>query len=415
MSDWVHNYLNMQDNEILIDVQNVSKRFCKDLKRSIRYGFMDSLRAISKQNLDASTLRKDEFWAVKDVSLQLRRGECLGLIGHNGAGKSTLLKMLNGLINPDHGSITIYGKIAALIELGAGFNPVLTGRENIYNNGAVLGFGRKEIDAKMEEIIDFAEIRDFIDAPVQNYSSGMKVRLGFAVAAQMEPDVLLIDEVLAVGDIGFRIKCLNRISELLKKCAVIFVSHSMPQVSRICTKGVLMEHGVLKLNTLDLGELIEGYYSSFSSEKSSVIGNGKTIVSRIEMDGFSSRENGSYIFNGEEISITLKLLVQEDVQRYIVHAIVHDIETKPIAMSSSLSQNKIFCNNNNEEVINLSFPTIFSDGTYTIDINVSQIEDDNRIGEVLVSNRNVLKFIISKNTFPTSTSIQLPTKWQILK
>src|SRR5665647_90120 len=160
-------------DDILIDVQNVSKRFCKDLKRSMRYGFMDSLRAIAGQDATATDLRKDEFWAVKDVSFQLRRGECIGLIGHNGAGKSTLLKILNGLINPDQGSITVRGKMGALIELGAGFNPILTGRENIYNNGAVLGFTRSEIDAKVDAIIDFAEIREFIDAPVQNYSSGM--------------------------------------------------------------------------------------------------------------------------------------------------------------------------------------------------------------------------------------------------
>jgi len=217
--------------EILIEVNQVSKRFCKDLKRSMRYGFMDSLRAIAGKDATATELRKDEFWAVKDVSFQLRRGECMGLIGHNGAGKSTLLKMLNGLINPDQGSIVMRGRIGALIELGAGFNPILTGRENIYNNGAVLGFTRKEIDEKIEAIIDFAEIREFIDAPVQNYSSGMRVRLGFSVAAQMEPDILLIDEVLAVGDLGFVVKCMNRIQQLLKSCAVIFVSHSMGQIS----------------------------------------------------------------------------------------------------------------------------------------------------------------------------------------
>ena len=154
------------------------------------------------------------FTALNGVSLNVYPGEVHALLGDNGAGKSTLLKILNGLINPDQGKVTMRGRVGALIELGAGFNPILTGRENIYNNGAVLGFTRKEIDAKVEEIIDFSEIREFIDMPVQNYSSGMKVRLGFSVAAQMEPDGLIIDEVLAVGDIGFTTKCLNKISEL---------------------------------------------------------------------------------------------------------------------------------------------------------------------------------------------------------
>src|SRR5690606_7261810 len=171
------------------------------------------------------------------------RGECLGLIGHNGAEKSTLLKILNGLINPDAGKVTIKGRVGALIELGAGFNPILSGRENIYNNGAILGFTRKEINEKIEEIIDFAEIREFIDMPVQNYSSGMKVRLGFAVAAHLEPDILIIDEVLAVGDLGFVLKCFKKIDELLPKTAVIFVSHNMPMVSRICNEIILMDHG----------------------------------------------------------------------------------------------------------------------------------------------------------------------------
>ena len=191
--------------EVLVKAENLSKKFCKDLKTSLWYGLQDLLPGRHKDR-EETRLRPKEFWALKDINFELRRGECLGLIGHNGAGKSTLLKILNGLINPDAGQVTMRGRVGALIELGAGFNPILTGRENIYNNGAVLGFTRKEINEKIEAIIDFAEIRDFIDMPVQNYSSGMKVRLGFSVAAQMEPDVLIIDEVLAVGDIGFRHK-----------------------------------------------------------------------------------------------------------------------------------------------------------------------------------------------------------------
>jgi lipopolysaccharide transport system ATP-binding protein len=196
----------------------------------------------SPVNPEAS-LRDGEFFAVKDVSFELRRGECLGLIGHNGAGKTTLLKMLNGLIKPDAGTITMRGRVGALIALGAGFNPILTGRENIYINGSVLGLTKKEIDEKIDEIIDFSEIREFIDAPVQTYSSGMTVRLGFAVATALDPDVLILDEVLAVGDASFRYKCYQRIDKLRKNAAIIFVSHNMPDIGRICGMALVMERG----------------------------------------------------------------------------------------------------------------------------------------------------------------------------
>lgn len=163
-------------DDVLVRVDGVSKKFCKSLKRSLIYGAKDVWTELSGGGKH-DELREGEFWAVKDISFELKRGECLGLIGHNGAGKSTLLKMLNGLIKPDQGCIEMRGRIGALIELGAGFNPILTGRENIYNKGAVLGFTKKEIDAKYDAIVDFAEIEEFIDMPVQNYSSGMKVRL----------------------------------------------------------------------------------------------------------------------------------------------------------------------------------------------------------------------------------------------
>ena len=232
----------MQEKEVLVKAEGVSKKFCKDLKTSLWYGVKDLFSNVTG-NKEERLLRDKEFWAVKDINFELHRGECLGLIGHNGAGKSTLLKILNGLIKPDEGKVTIKGRVGALIELGAGFNGILSGRENIYNNGAIIGFTRKEINEKIEEIIDFAEIREFIDMPVQNYSSGMKVRLGFAVAAQMQPDVLIIDEVLAVGDLGFVLKCFKTIDTILPNTAIVFVSHSMPMVSRICNQVILMERG----------------------------------------------------------------------------------------------------------------------------------------------------------------------------
>lgn len=231
--------------DTLIKVDNVSKKFCRDLKRSLWYGMRDlGSELLGMTHGHNGQLRKEEFWAVNDVSFELKRGDFLGLIGRNGAGKTTLLRMLNGLIKPDIGRIEMHGRVGALIALGAGFNPILTGRENIYVNAAVLGLRKKEIDAKFDKIVEFAELGEFIDTPVQSYSSGMIVRLGFAVATALEPDILLLDEVLAVGDVGFQTKCLNRMGELKKAgTAMILVSHNMHVISAYSNRVILMIDG----------------------------------------------------------------------------------------------------------------------------------------------------------------------------
>lgn len=264
-------------DDVLIKVENVSKKFCRTLKRSLWYGVQDVFGEVTGQQGDRDALRPGEFWSVRDVSFELRRGECLGLIGPNGAGKSTLLKMLNGLIKPDQGRITIRGRVGALIELGAGFNPILTGRENIYINGAVLGFSKAEIDRKLEAIIDFSELEEFIDSPVQSYSSGMRVRLGFSIAAQMEPEVLLIDEVLAVGDIGFRSKCYMRMADLVEKCAVIFVSHQMYFVNRMSTSAMLLNRGQ-QVSYGKTMEAIAKYNSLFEYKEKVIQGDKETFA-----------------------------------------------------------------------------------------------------------------------------------------
>ena len=186
-----------QMTQPLLSVQNVSKRFCRSLKKSLWYGMKDIAGDLLGRSNDDLYLRPDEFLAVDDVSFDVHPGESVALIGRNGAGKSTLLKMVNGLFRPDAGQIKVNGRLAALIELGAGFNPILSGRENIYVNAAVLGMTKRDVDKRLDAIVEFAELASFIDMPLKSYSSGMKVRLGFAVASQLEPDILLIDEVLA--------------------------------------------------------------------------------------------------------------------------------------------------------------------------------------------------------------------------
>jgi lipopolysaccharide transport system ATP-binding protein len=305
--------------ETLIKVENLSKKFCLDLKTSLWYGMKDiSSEMFGNKNINHENLREKEFWAVKDVSFEVKRGECLGLIGRNGAGKSTLLKMLNGLIKPDQGRIEMHGRIGALIELGAGFNPILTGRENIFNNAAVLGFTKEETHQKLEGIIDFSEIRDFIDSPVQNYSSGMRVRLGFAIAAQLEPDVLLIDEVLAVGDMGFVYKCYNKIDEILPKTAIIFISHSMPQIARMCSKILLMNKGIEHYYGDEVTKGISFYYDLFDNKKGVFQFSETSEIEELFLsskDKYAENEEIFTINHGDDLNIHIKINFKNEVER----------------------------------------------------------------------------------------------------
>jgi lipopolysaccharide transport system ATP-binding protein len=192
------------------------------------------------------TASTEDFWALKDVSFEVKQGEVVGIIGRNGAGKSTLLKILSRITEPTEGRITIKGRVASLLEVGTGFHPELTGRENIFLNGAILGMGREEIRRKFDEIVSFAEVEKFLDTPVKRYSSGMYVRLAFAVAAHLEPEILIVDEVLAVGDAQFQKKCLGKMGEVAKGGrTVLFVSHNMGAIRNLCTTGALLEKGCL--------------------------------------------------------------------------------------------------------------------------------------------------------------------------
>ena len=234
-------------DDLVVDVRGVSKKFCRSLKHSLWYGTTDVFSELFLRRRCADKLRSHEFWAIDDVSLQIRRGEAVGLVGRNGAGKTTLLRMIAGLIRPDVGEIRTRGRVAPLLALGAGFSPILTGRENIYVNMAVLGLSSQVINDRVDAVIDFSEMESSIDAPVRTYSSGMIARLGFACAIHVEPDVLLVDEVLAVGDISFRAKCYRRLSELLSRdTAVVLVSHNPSTMLFTCDSGVLLEGGCVQ-------------------------------------------------------------------------------------------------------------------------------------------------------------------------
>jgi len=364
----------MDDNEVLVKVEHLSKKFCKDLKTSLWYGVKD-LYANVRGNKNERTLRPEEFWAVKDISFELRRGECLGLIGHNGAGKSTLLKILNGLINPDEGKVTIKGRVGALIELGAGFNPILSGRENIYNNGAILGFTKKEIDSKAEEIIDFAEIREFIDMPVQNYSSGMKVRLGFAVAAQMEPDVLIIDEVLAVGDLGFVLKCFKTIDTILPNTAIVFVSHSMPMVSRICSQIILMENGLSNFQGENVSRGIDLYYHKFmTNEDSQVVFTDNSIeLKNASVEGVNKINNIYNIPWGNTVNLNFTIKNNNLSKVPYISLAIYDKEQRGIAEVLPVDQDLKIIKNKKEVTFTFQLKNIYlSKGIYNITFTASE-------------------------------------------
>jgi lipopolysaccharide transport system ATP-binding protein len=225
-----------------ITLDRVSKKFA--LRRDRPRSFQEMFLSLVKRN---GRNAPEEFWALRDVSLNIEAGETVGFIGPNGAGKSTLLKLISRIIEPTTGSVTVSDRVGALLELGAGFHPDLTGRENIYLNGAILGLDRRQIDQRLDDMVAFAELERFIDVPVRHYSSGMYVRLGFAVAVHTDPKILLVDEVLAVGDQNFQHKCLERIMEMQRQgLTICFVSHDLGSVQRLCSRAVWLEDGVVQ-------------------------------------------------------------------------------------------------------------------------------------------------------------------------
>lgn len=226
--------------EIVIDVSHVSMHFNLMVEK------VDSLKEYVVKLLKGKLLFND-FTALNDVSFQVKKGEIVGLVGFNGAGKSTMLKILAGVLTPTEGSVRVIGSVAPLIEVGAGFDPELTARENIYLNGAILGHSKEFMDSKFDEIIDFAELKDFVDVPVKNFSSGMYARLGFAIATMVKPDILIVDEVLSVGDYKFQEKCERRIQKMIDDgVTIILVSHDIGMIERLCTEVIWLEHGQIK-------------------------------------------------------------------------------------------------------------------------------------------------------------------------
>jgi lipopolysaccharide transport system ATP-binding protein len=261
---------------------------------------------------------REEFWAIKDVDFEIKCGEVVGIIGRNGAGKSTLLKLLSRITDPTQGRITIKGRVASLLEVGTGFHPELTGRENVYLNGSILGMSRKEVKRKFDEIVAFAEVERFLDTPVKRYSSGMYVRLAFAVAAHLEPEILVVDEVLAVGDAQFQKKCLQKMEKVGKEGrTVLFVSHNMAAVENLCSTGIVLDHGMKGFQG-EVAQAVNKYLNSFVAENTTNLkqrtdrqGKGHVRITQLNIEDKSGNKNVPFPI-GSELSFQIHYQAEEE-------------------------------------------------------------------------------------------------------
>jgi lipopolysaccharide transport system ATP-binding protein len=314
------------------------------------YGIQDIARNAIGLSARSERLREGEFWAVDDVSFEVRKRETLGIIGANGSGKTTLLKLINGIIMPDMGRIEIRGRVGALIEIGAGFHPLLTGRENVYVNGAILGMRKREIDDKFDEIIDFADIGDFVDVPVKHYSSGMYVRLGFAVAAYCQPDILLIDEVLAVGDIAFQAKCFDKVNQLKGKgVTIVLVSHDMNKVAQYSDEVLMLDGGRVSGNgeTMDVISSFRTLMNEHYVKASRVdlpdlvdrFGSGEAEIREATLLD-ESGQPADVVYPGRKYIFKVSVVLQEDVVNPIVGFMLSSASNKMLYRTHSFLRGK---------------------------------------------------------------------------
>ncbi len=379
----------------ILNVSKLSKRYVLGSEIDHSQSFREMLSGLMLspfrrfRKLSGSDVESETFWAVKDVSFSVNKGEILGVIGANGAGKSTLLKLLSRITSPTEGEVSYQGKLASLLEVGTGFHPELTGRENIYLNGAILGMNRSEVDARFEKIVEFANVEQFLDTPVKRYSSGMYVRLAFSVAAHIDPDILIIDEVLAVGDSEFQKKCLDLMKTLSENGhAVIFVSHNMDSVRALTTRCLLLENGKLQMDgkTQDVIDC----YQQRNAGDFGVIHEDKSKLDVLDFSAVIHEIDD----NSSDIEVTLKLRAITDINEVrIDFAIANEANVRIIQNVASKDQ---FLSIKKGQTIIASYSTRITNllhGEYTGELYVFNRE----LGPLLHLDNNKL-FLIDRNS-----------------
>lgn len=322
-------------NRPVIEIKNIGKKYNISHMRGGYVALRDVLANIARRPFKFLTAKaksvagigtKEEFWALRNVSMEIQKGEIVGIIGRNGAGKSTLLKILTGITPPTEGEIVLRGRVASLLEVGTGFHPELTGRENIFLNGAIMGMSGNEIARKFDEIVEFAGIEQFLDTPVKYYSSGMYVRLAFSVAAHMEPDILLVDEVLAVGDAEFQKKCLGKMEEVTKAGdrTILFVSHNMGAIQRLCSKSVLLKGGEIQMFG-ETNKVIDFYLNS--SSRNAVCTYALNPKKEISITSVSIRDKqeefNANVAVGEEFSLEVRFTVTSPRKKALLSVFIY--------------------------------------------------------------------------------------------
>lgn len=354
----------------VIEFNHVWKKFKKGEKfKSLREAVPNLFKPMRFRHKSREFLDTGEFWALKDVSIQLEKEEVLGIIGPNGAGKSTILKLLTRIMKPNKGEIHVKGRISALIEVAAGFHPELTGRENVYLNGTIIGMTKKEIDKKFDEIVEFSGVREFIDTPVKRYSFGMNSRLGFSVAAHMEPDVLLIDEVLAVGDMAFHAKCAQKMRELLDSGAtIILISHNLSLIQSLCQRVILLDKGViLKEGTAE--DVIPWYQDLVQKQREEELKrktDEKTYKVKIDQDLLLKISDVA--FYGEEEKRKENFRVDELISIKVHYKAKEKIKD-PIFRLEIIRSDGVICCLSDTSIENISTGTIFKEGVVKIHLN----------------------------------------------
>ncbi len=379
----VERHYTTQPGAPLVELHNVSRRFLRqrDRRRSFQETFIQFFR---RRRSPA-----DEFWPLQDISFSLLPGDCLGVIGPNGSGKSTLLKLITGILEPTGGSMTVRGRLSSLLELGAGFQPDLTGRENIYLNGSIYGLSRRQIDTRIDAIIDYAELGDFIDTPVKHFSSGMYVRLGFAVAIHTEPDLLLVDEVLAVGDMAFQRKCLKSIHDFrYQGGTLLLVSHSLDAIQSVCNRAIWMDEGMIQAEgaTTDVilqyqrhvAVLEDGKRAAVSLPPSGVgqrWGSGNVQITQVDLLGATGVPQ-SVFFTGQEMNIRLRYQSEAYVEAPTFGlAIYHDSGVNLFGPNTELGKLSIAGIEGQGAVVYTIPQLPLLDGNYTISVAVVNHND----------------------------------------